>query len=162
MLRRTYATMAKFLPPPPFPGSRRVMLFDLDETLYPRESGLIKFQRERAWDFMAEKLHVARDKVPALWRDLFAEHNQTFAGLLASVNATASERPFGTCLELEELYAPVPVVSATNCLAAPVGAAVAGGSNSGGGGEFSTTTIVVVTAAAVGAARLLLLLLRRK
>ena len=30
MLRRTYATMAKFLPPPPFPGSRRVMLY-MDE-----------------------------------------------------------------------------------------------------------------------------------
>ena len=82
-------SMARFLPPPPFPGSRRVLLFDLDETLYPRESGLIPFQRERVYDFMAAKLHVARDKVPDLWQGLFAEHNQTFAGLLAYQRAHA-------------------------------------------------------------------------
>ena len=72
-----------FVPPPAWPGSRRVMLFDLDETLYPRESGLIPHQRERVFDFMAEKLHVDREKVPALWQELFSAHNQTFAGLLA-------------------------------------------------------------------------------
>lgn len=57
------------------------MIFDLDDTLYPRTSGVWDAIGRRIDLFMIEKVHLPAEKVPDLRRNLFSEYGTTLRGL---------------------------------------------------------------------------------
>jgi putative hydrolase of the HAD superfamily len=63
--------------------SFKFILFDLDETLYPRESGLLKEVGRRIQSWLCERLGMAWDDAYALRRDYFVRYGTTLNGLIA-------------------------------------------------------------------------------
>ena len=65
--------------------SRRItcLLFDLDDTLYPRESGVWEAIRQRIDRYMVEELHFPADQVPGLRHRLWKQYGTTLRGLQA-------------------------------------------------------------------------------
>jgi putative hydrolase of the HAD superfamily len=59
----------------------RCILFDLDDTLYPRESGAWDRVRIRIDQFLIEKMGFPPDDVPALRSRLFHQYGTTLRGL---------------------------------------------------------------------------------
>ncbi|KAJ7240998.1 hypothetical protein O6H91_13G028100 [Diphasiastrum complanatum] len=59
-------------------------LFDLDDTLYPRNSGLQDACRQNIEEFMVEKLGVDESVVGDLCNHLYKSHGTTMAGLQAT------------------------------------------------------------------------------
>lgn len=57
-------------------------LFDLDNTLYPHESGLAELSSERITDFMEELTGLPRDEARALQKRYLAEEGLTLGGLI--------------------------------------------------------------------------------
>jgi putative hydrolase of the HAD superfamily len=58
-------------------------LFDLDNTLYPLESGLGLLVSERITDFVADLTSLPRDEARALQKRYLAEEGLTLSGLIA-------------------------------------------------------------------------------
>jgi putative hydrolase of the HAD superfamily len=72
-------------PPPPAgprPGQARDWIFDLDNTLYPANSGLFTHVAERMTAFIAEYFDVDHDEATRLRRQLFLDHGTTLRGLM--------------------------------------------------------------------------------
>ncbi|KAK8546353.1 hypothetical protein V6N13_067577 [Hibiscus sabdariffa] len=59
------------------------LLFDLDDTLYPKSSGLARECGKNIKDYMVEKLGVEKDKVVELSDLLYKNYGTTMAGLRA-------------------------------------------------------------------------------
>lgn len=57
------------------------IFFDLDDTLYPANSGLWEAIKERMNDYMREKLHIPAEQVSALREKYYKEFGTTTRGL---------------------------------------------------------------------------------
>jgi putative hydrolase of the HAD superfamily len=57
-------------------------LFDLDNTLYPEESGFMKLVESRMTDFVQQVTGLPRDEAFALQKRYYAEHGLTLTGLI--------------------------------------------------------------------------------
>ena len=57
-------------------------LFDLDNTLYPEESGFMKQVEGRMTDFVAQAAGLPHDEAYVLQKKYFAEHGLTLKGLM--------------------------------------------------------------------------------
>lgn len=62
-------------------GNIRCLLIDLDDTLYPRESGAWDRVRERIDLFLQEEMRFPSDEVPSLRTRLFQQYGTTLRGL---------------------------------------------------------------------------------
>lgn len=58
-------------------------IFDLDDTLYPRESEVMALVSDRMTEFMVQFTGLPRDEAWALQKKYFHEHGTTLAGLMA-------------------------------------------------------------------------------
>ena len=58
-------------------------IFDLDDTLYPRESEVMALVSDRMTQFMVRFTGLPRDEAWALQKKYFHEHGTTLAGLMA-------------------------------------------------------------------------------
>ena len=73
--------------PPPF----KYILFDLDDTLYPREAGVMEALIERIHLFMIQKLNIPRDDIPTK-RLYYRQHYGTaLRGLMIEYGIEPSE-----------------------------------------------------------------------
>ncbi len=61
----------------------QVILFDLDDTLYPHDSGLWEMIRERIDQYMYEEMHFPADQIPGLRHRLWKQYGTTLRGLQA-------------------------------------------------------------------------------
>ncbi len=59
------------------------ILFDLDDTLYPRGSGLWDAIGNRIDDFIHLRLKIPREEIPAMRHELFEKYGTTMRGLAA-------------------------------------------------------------------------------
>ncbi|KAM6578029.1 hypothetical protein CsatB_029866 [Cannabis sativa] len=59
------------------------LLFDLDDTLYPKASGLSAQVTNNIKEYMIHKLEIQEDKVPELCSSLYKKYGTTMAGLKA-------------------------------------------------------------------------------
>ena len=66
------------------PPSRRVWIFDLDNTLYPLETEFMTLIEGRMTDFMEKVTGLPRDEAGAIQKKYYHEHGTTLAGLMAS------------------------------------------------------------------------------
>jgi len=57
-------------------------VFDLDNTLYPADSGLFTHVAERMTAFIVDRFNVDRDEATRLRRQLFLDHGTTLRGLM--------------------------------------------------------------------------------
>ena len=60
----------------------KYIIFDLDETLYPREAGLMQALSERMLRFMAEELGIPPDDVADIRRRYYQKYGTTLRGLM--------------------------------------------------------------------------------
>ncbi len=68
----------KSVAPPPF----EYILFDLDETLYPKESGFMRVMRERILLFMTQKIGIPADDVTTKRHIYYQRYGTTLRGLM--------------------------------------------------------------------------------
>jgi pyrimidine 5'-nucleotidase len=59
------------------------LFFDLDDTVYPKSSGLWQAIRRRIDLYMLERVHIPSDEIPALRERLFMTYGTTMRGLQA-------------------------------------------------------------------------------
>ncbi|XP_050946292.1 uncharacterized protein C24B11.05 isoform X1 [Cucumis melo] len=59
------------------------LLFDMDDTLYPRSCGINVACRKKIEEYMLKYLHMDESEVPQMCLDLYMEHGTTMAGLKA-------------------------------------------------------------------------------
>lgn len=59
----------------------KYIIFDLDETIYPRESGLMQVISQRISDYMIERLGMDPQIVPRLRREYWSRYGTTSRGL---------------------------------------------------------------------------------
>lgn len=67
------------------------ILFDLDETLYPREAGLMDAINERIIQYMIHKVGIPADDASIKKRDYYQKYGTTLSGLIAEHNIEPSE-----------------------------------------------------------------------
>lgn len=65
-------------------GHVRAWVFDMDDTLYPREQGLMTLVQARINAFVVEAVGLAPDEARVLQRQFLDEHGTTLAGLMAN------------------------------------------------------------------------------
>ena len=70
--------MVKDYHPPTF----EYILFDLDETLYPKEAGLMQAIEQRMAHYMVQKLGLPADDVADIQRDLYQRYGTSVRGLM--------------------------------------------------------------------------------
>lgn len=63
-----------------------VLFIDLDDTLYPSNSGLWDAIKDRIDRYMIERIQLPEEIVPVLRKDLFAKHGTTMRGLQVEYN----------------------------------------------------------------------------
>lgn len=63
---------------------RDVWIFDMDDTLYPPEQGLLTLVQARINAFMVAAVGLPEDQAHALQRQFLDEHGTTLAGLMAN------------------------------------------------------------------------------
>ena len=63
------------------PTDFKVILFDLDDTLYPQNSALMDNLVQRIHNFMHEELHFPSEEIPTIRRHLFKTYGTTLRGL---------------------------------------------------------------------------------
>lgn len=59
----------------------QVILVDLDDTIYPREQGIMKEVGRRMLRYMVERVHIPEDEAPVLRRRYFEAYGTTLRGL---------------------------------------------------------------------------------
>jgi putative hydrolase of the HAD superfamily len=72
-----------------WPMRYQLLLFDLDETLYPPTSGLWNAIAVRMQNYMAEKLGIADDQVDTIRRSYFDKYGTTLKGLQSNYQVDA-------------------------------------------------------------------------
>ena len=68
-----------------------VWLFDLDDTLYPHDNGIMVEMRQRIADFIARLTGKAEEEARSIQRHWFETHGAALPGLLAEYNVTPRE-----------------------------------------------------------------------
>jgi putative hydrolase of the HAD superfamily len=97
----------------------KTLFFDLDDTLYPRSSGIWEMIRKRIDIYMVEEMHFSIEEVPELRHRLWSQYGTTLRGLqeeynvdMASYIAFVHNVPIDTALEpdpaLEQSLAALP------------------------------------------------------
>ena len=71
------------------PMRYQLLLFDLDETLYPPTSGLWNTIAQRMQDYMVEKLGIPADRADTIRRSYFEKYGTTLRGLQANYQVDA-------------------------------------------------------------------------
>jgi putative hydrolase of the HAD superfamily len=85
------------------------LFFDLDDTLYPKTSGLWEAIRARMGDFMRDRLGFPPDVIPDLRRSYFETYGTTLRGLLIHNQVDADEYlSYVHDLPLEDFIQPDP------------------------------------------------------
>jgi putative hydrolase of the HAD superfamily len=69
----------------------RTILFDLDETLYPRRAGVMEQIRALMLRYLCERLHLSPQEADALRRRYFQEYGTTMRGLQINHQIDADE-----------------------------------------------------------------------
>ncbi len=71
--------------------SYQVIIFDLDDTIYPRHSGLMQEVGRRIQEWLINQFGLTREEAIAMQHDYYVRYGTTLAGLLAehSVDARA-------------------------------------------------------------------------
>ncbi len=59
----------------------RYILFDLDDTLYPADSGIMEMVRERIGQFMIERVGLPAQEVPRIRQEYLCRYGTTLRGL---------------------------------------------------------------------------------
>ena len=62
----------------------RAWVFDMDDTLYPREQGLMRLVQARINAFVVEAVGLAPEEAAVMQRQFLDEHGTTLAGLMAN------------------------------------------------------------------------------
>ncbi len=62
----------------------RSWVFDMDDTLYPREQGLMRLVQARINAFVVEAVGLAPEEAAVMQRQFLDEHGTTLAGLMAN------------------------------------------------------------------------------
>lgn len=65
-------------------GHVRAWVFDMDDTLYPREQGLMRLVQARINAFVVEAVGLEPEAAAAMQRQFLDEHGTTLAGLMAN------------------------------------------------------------------------------
>lgn len=65
-------------------GHVTAWVFDMDDTLYPREQGVMRLVQERINAFMMAAVGLPADEARVLQRQFLNEHGTTLAGLMAN------------------------------------------------------------------------------
>jgi putative hydrolase of the HAD superfamily len=87
------------------------IFFDLDDTLYPSNTGLWHAIKERMNLYMCERMGIPEDEVPVLREQYFKMYGTTLRGLQARHNVDAQDYlAFVHDLPLKEYLTPNPVV----------------------------------------------------
>ena len=61
----------------------KVLVFDLDGTLYDADNGYVKCIRQNVFQFMVEKGFASTvNDAEEIWKPLFKKYNQTYKGLI--------------------------------------------------------------------------------
>jgi putative hydrolase of the HAD superfamily len=69
----------------------KYILFDLDETLYPREAGLMDALGRRMHCYMIQKLGIPADDVPTKRRSYYQQYGTTLRGLMEEYHIDPTE-----------------------------------------------------------------------
>jgi len=87
----------------------RGILFDLDNTLYPRERGVFDRIRERISEFVADLTGLGPTEVLSLRREYMARYGTTLGGLMAREKVDPEEfMEFVHDIPVEEMLSPDP------------------------------------------------------
>jgi putative hydrolase of the HAD superfamily len=90
-----------------------VLLFDLDNTLYPRSRGVVARIGQRINDYLHVRLGIPASEVDRLRRRLWAEYGTTLAGLSAERSVDEDEYlEYVHDVELADLLKPDPALGA--------------------------------------------------
>lgn len=88
-----------------------VILFDLDDTLYPHDSGLWALIRERIDQYLLEELHFPAEQVPGLRHRLWKQYGTTLRGLQIEYHVdTPSYLRFVHAVPLQDYLSPDPIL----------------------------------------------------
>jgi putative hydrolase of the HAD superfamily len=94
-------------------GLPKLFLFDLDDTLYPRELGLVSRIDRRIEEYMVRRLGFAEAEVPEVRRRYWDEHGSTLRGLMNRFDVDPDEYlGFVHAIPLEDLLGPDPCLLA--------------------------------------------------
>jgi pyrimidine 5'-nucleotidase len=86
------------------------IFFDLDDTLYPRRSGLWDAIGNRIDEFIHTRLHIPCEDIPELRHKLFEQYGTTMRGLVATYGVNQQEyMDFVHDLPLRNFIAPNPL-----------------------------------------------------
>jgi len=69
----------------------RILLFDLDETLYPADAGVMDYIRERMQDYVRRQLSLSPSEADALRRSYLRDYGTTLRGLQINHQVDAEE-----------------------------------------------------------------------
>ncbi len=75
-------------------GRIKCVFFDLDETLYPRDAGVMQAIRDRIEEFMVSRLKMEPEEADALRREFLRKYGTTLAGLQKHFGALVDEREY--------------------------------------------------------------------
>ncbi len=73
------------------PRPFRFILFDLDDTLYPRSAGLMRWIHQRMDEWIIAHLGIEQQEAPALRQRLYREYGTSMSGLLAEYHIDADD-----------------------------------------------------------------------
>jgi putative hydrolase of the HAD superfamily len=91
----------------------RAILFDLDDTLYPRQAGIMEEIRILMLDFIQTRFDLSRDEANALRRRYFQEYGTTMRGLQLNHAIDADEfLDYVHSIRLEDHIQPNPELDA--------------------------------------------------
>ena len=90
------------------------LFFDLDDTLYPRDSGIWEMIRKRIDVYMVEKLHFAIEEVPELRYRLWSQYGTTLRGLQVEYDVDMKDYvTFVHNVPIDATLSPDPVLEAS-------------------------------------------------
>ena len=87
------------------------IFFDLDDTLYPPESGLWKAIKERMNNYMRDRMDISEHEIPILREKYFMQYGTTMRGLQANHNIDSDDfLTYVHDLPLKEYLTPNPTL----------------------------------------------------
>jgi putative hydrolase of the HAD superfamily len=91
----------------------RIIIFDLDDTLYPRDSGLMQEVGRRIQVWLCDYLELTWEEAIALRREYFQRYGTTLGGLMAEHSVDARDYlAFVHDIPVEEYLDPDPALAA--------------------------------------------------
>ncbi len=87
------------------------LLIDLDETVYPPSCGIWEAISDRMEQYMYERLHIARDEIPAMRKTLYQTYGTTLRGLQMTRQVNEQEYiDFVHDVPVDQLISPDPTL----------------------------------------------------